>query len=299
MPHPPSRPGPSPGRALRPRQWLKNVLVLAAPAASGAVLHPGDMARALGGVVVFVAASAAIYLLNDVVDREADRVHPRKRSRPVASGAITPHQALTVGAVLAAAALAGGFSLGVGTGAVLASYMVVSGAYSLRLKQVPFVEMACVASGFTLRAVAGGMVVHVALSGWFLIAVSASALLVVAGKRTSEQDSLEDRRAAHRAVLARYPREVLTALRLGAVTVSVATYALWAIYRAVGAQGGAPEGRVWFALSIVPFSVAVLLVERAVQSGRGGEPEEVALSDRALQGTSLAWVVTLLLAVYL
>ncbi len=286
-------------RALRPRQWLKNALVLAAPAASGAVLHPGALARALEGVVVFVAASSAIYLLNDVVDREADRVHPRKRSRPVASGIISPPEALAVGAALAAAALAGGFSLGTGTGTVLAAYLVVSAAYSLYLKRAPFVEMACVASGFTLRAVAGGTVVHVALSGWFLVAVSASALLIVAGKRTSEQDSLEERRAAHRAVLGRYPREVLTALRLGAVTVSVATYALWAVYRATGTQGGAPEGRVWFALSIVPFSLAVLLVERAIKSGRGGEPEEIALSDRALQGTSLAWVATLLLAVYL
>lgn len=286
-------------RAVRPRQWLKNVLVVAAPAAAGVIDRLGPAGRTAATFLVFSAAASAVYLVNDVADRESDRVHPLKRHRPVASGALSVRLALFVAALLVLAACVAAAFLAIQLFAIVAAYLFLGFAYSLGLKRVPLIEMAIVASGFTLRAVAGGAACHVRISPWFLVMTSFGALLIVAGKRTSEQAVLGDDQASHRATLADYPKLFMTVVRIVAISVTVTTYCLWAFERASHLRpAGQGDDVIWFDLSIIPFALAVLAVELAIEKGRGGEPEELALSDRGLQASVLVWLVLVSIGLY-
>lgn len=286
-------------RAMRPRQWTKNVLVFAAPAASGAISHPVSLGRTIGAFTVFIAASACTYLVNDVIDCENDKRHPVKRFRPVASGTLAPSSALVVAIVVGATSVIAAVLIGVALAPIVIAYLLISLAYSFGLKRVPVIELACVGSGFTLRAIAGGAAAHVAISPWFLVMTSAGALLIVAGKRTSEQSVLGDGQRWHRMVLDAYPAGFLTALRASAILVTVATYCLWVFDRASSLRpADRAEDLILFELSIIPFVLAVLALEMAFRRGRGGQPEELALSDRALQLCGAAWVVLLVCGIY-
>jgi decaprenyl-phosphate phosphoribosyltransferase len=287
-------------RATRPRQWTKNLLVAAAPTAAGSITRPSVIAHSAVAFVVFVAASAATYLINDVVDRHNDRLHPVKRNRPVASGQLPVKLALWAAGALATVALVtAALVFGSALVVVIGAYLVLSGGYSLVLKRVPLVELVCVAAGFALRAVAGGAVAHVAISPWFLMVASFGSLLVVAGKRSVELFVMDGEGGRHRSALAAYPAAFLRSVRMLAMSVTVTTYCLWAFERA-GRLGPVDraEDIVWFELSIIPFVLAVLLVELAIEQGRGGEPEELALNDRGLQVLGLAWIALLVCGIY-
>ena len=282
--------------ATRPRQWTKNLLVFAAPTAAGTIVHPGVVARSVVASLVFVAASAATYLVNDVVDQASDRLHPVKRRRPIASGQLSVSLALATSTGLATLALVtAAWMFGTALAAIITAYLFVSICYSLVLKQLPLVELACVASGFALRAVAGGAVAHVTISPWFLMVASFGSLLIVAGKRSVELSVMKEQGELHRSALAAYPAAFLRSVRMLAMSVTVTTYCLWAFERA-GRLGPVEraEDIVWFELSIIPFVLAVLVVELAIEQGRGGEPEELALSDRGLQVLGLAWLALLI-----
>lgn len=298
--------GPRPGLpallvATRPRQWVKNLLVFAAPGAAGVVFHPGPFLRCLATFGIFVAASASTYLVNDVVDRQADRLHPKKQHRPIASGALSPASALTFSAVLMVAAVSASWLLSTALVAIVAAYIVITLAYTFALKQVPVIELACVAAGFILRAVAGGAAVHVPVSPWFVLVTSFGALFIVAGKRSAELEIMGEDGAEHRATLGRYPANYLRMVRTLAATVTVAAYCLWAFDRGT-ATGVTSHLRVhdliWFELSIIPFVLAMLSVEFAIEHGDGGEPEELALRDRKLQALGLVWVLLLMVGIY-
>lgn len=286
--------------ATRPKQWIKNVLVYAAPAAAGTLFHARPLLRTTAAGAAFVAVSAAMYLVNDVMDREADRLHPVKRSRPIASGAVSPRAALALATVLTIAGVAAAGLLSWRLLVVLAFYAGITLAYSIWLKHVPVIELACVASGFILRAVAGGAATRIPLSPWFLLVTSFGALFVVTGKRSSEHVVMGDERAVHRSTLGDYPTMYLRAVRAIAATVTVSSYCLWAFDRTVGPA--APRLRVqhllWFELSIVPFVLAILVVELAFEQGRGGEPEELALKNLPLQILGLCWMALLVIGIY-
>lgn len=286
--------------AMRPRQWVKNLLVFAAPAAAGVLFHAAAIWRSLGALAVFVAASAATYLVNDIVDRDADRLHPVKRLRPITSGEISPRLALGVsGALLAGAAAGAALIAGGPLLAVIAAYVVITLSYSLGLKRAPVLELACVASGFVLRAIAGATAVRVPLSPWFLLVTSFGALFIVAGKRSAEASLLGEERVAHRAALGGYPAAFLRTVRTLSASVAVTAYCLWAFERTAHSTIRNWSGHlIWFELSIVPFLLAVLAVELAVDKGRGGEPEELALRDHLLQGLGAAWVTLILIGIY-
>lgn len=243
--------------AMRPRQWVKNLLVFAAPAAAGVVFHSGPFARCVAAFFIFTAASSATYLVNDIVDRDADRLHPVKRHRPIASDQVSPPVAWVAAAVLLAGSLAGAAALagGVLVG-VVGAYVVITLAYSFGLKHVPVIELACVASGFVLRAVAGGAAVHVPLSPWFLLVTSFGALFIVAGKRSAEHEVMGEERAVHRAALGEYPAPFLRMVRMLAASVAVTAYCLWAFDRAGHLSIRNWNGHlVWFELSIIPFQI--------------------------------------------
>lgn len=272
-------------RLLRPRQWAKNVLVFAAPFGAGMLLVPSVMANAAAAFVIFSAAASSMYVLNDVMDADRDRAHPIKRSRPIASGAISPKPALVVGLVLGVAALAAAFLLSVGLAVVLVVYIAITISYSLKLKHVPVVDMVIVASGFVLRAIAGGVAADVPISSWFLLVTSFGALFVVAGKRYAELTTLSDNGGTHRPSLDEYSTGYLLHVLTLSAGMAVIAYCLWAFE--VPSEG---TGRLLMQLSIVPFVTALLRYGHIVIQGRGGEPEEIFLRDRELLVLGVIWL---------
>ena len=288
----PSRPPRSAGRwlgavlrASRPRQWPKNLLVLAAPIAGATVGRSYGLVYALVALVAFIAASSAVYLVNDVVDAERDRQHPVKRHRPIASGDLPPAHALAVALVAMAAAISSGFLIDApGLTVTIAIYLAISLSYSLALKHVPVVELACVASGFVLRAVGGAAATHVPPSGWFLTVCSLGALMVAVSKRRGELATLGDGAASHRPVVRFYryrPLGVVSRLLTAAMVVS---YALWALTSSAG------DRQAWHLASIVPLALALGRFDWLSGHADGKPVEDLIIRDRFMAAAELAWL---------
>ena len=274
-------------RACRPRQWVKNLLVLAVPAAAGALGDGAVLRDTALALVAFTLASCATYLVNDVADRERDRLHPAKRHRAVASGELTVRAALVAAAALAALALGTGALASLELLGLVALYLALTVAYSLALKHVPVFELAVVAAGFFLRAVAGGAAADLYVSRWFLIVTAAGALFVTIGKRYAE---LRGGGAAGdtRGVLAAYTPDYLRTMLSACAGVAVLAYCLWAF------EGSAEtEPSAWTALSAVPFVLGMMRYGLLVDQGHGEEPEEILLADRQLHAIGAAWLVLL------
>jgi decaprenyl-phosphate phosphoribosyltransferase len=281
-------------RTARPRQWLKNVLVFAAPGAAGVTIEVGTVAPIIGAFAAWCLVSSGTYFLNDAVDAEADRLHPRKRHRPVAAGIVPVPLAKLLAVLLIGAGVGLPLVWGApGVTAVIATYAGVTISYSLWLKDEPVIDLAAVASGFVLRAISGGVAAGVPISNWFLIVASFGSLFMVAGKRHAEHLDLRDGRGAHRATLEEYSLGYLRYVRSLSSSVAIAAYCLWAFEKADAAGSG-----IFFQLSIVPFVIAILRYALILDAGRGGAPEEIVLGDRTLQVLGLAWVALFALGVY-
>jgi decaprenyl-phosphate phosphoribosyltransferase len=281
-------------RAARPRQWVKNVLVFAAPGAAGLSVTPGDVMPVLGAFAAWCLVSSGTYLVNDALDVEADRLHPRKRLRAVAAGTVSVGTARLVGIgllIIGACAPAAWGAPGV-TG-LLALYAVITLSYSLWLKEMAIIDLAAVASGFVLRAISGGVAADVPISDWFLIVASFGSLFMVAGKRHAEHVDLREGRGAHRSTLEEYSLGFLGYVRSVSSGVAIAAYCLWAFEKA-----DAADAPVLFQLSIIPFVMAILRYALLLDAGRGGAPEEVVIGDRPLQALGLVWVGLFVAGVY-
>ncbi len=287
-------------RAIRPKQWLKNALVFAAPAAAGVLTEPPVLLRTLVVAAAFCAVSSGTYLINDVVDAESDAHHPRKKSRPVASGELSPAAAWATGALMV---VFPALALSVGTlreeAGVLAAYASISLVYSYWGKNVPVVDVGLVASGFLLRAVAGGFAADVPLSNWFLIVVSFGALFVVTSKRHAEAAGTTRDSRGRREVLSVYDSEYLGFGMTVSASVAILAYCLWAFERAQHLpQTARPISAILLELSIAPFVLAFMRYALVAGKGRGEEPEEIFLADRALQVFGAALALVLALALY-
>jgi decaprenyl-phosphate phosphoribosyltransferase len=283
-------------RTARPKQWAKNVLVAAAPGAAGVIEEARPAALTILAFVVFCLATSGTYFVNDARDVEADRRHPVKRRRPVAAGAVPLSLAYTVGAILiSAAVLTCVVAAQLELLGVVAIYVGLSVAYSVWLKHVAILDLAAVASGFVLRAIAGAVVVDVPVSDWFLIVASFGSLFMVAGKRYAELREMGAVPAAgSRPALAAYSLPFLRYVWALASAVAVTAYCLWA-FEVAGDEGGFP----WSKVSVLPFVVAILRYALEIDEGKGGEtPEDVVLGDPALQLVGLAWLLTFALGVY-
>jgi decaprenyl-phosphate phosphoribosyltransferase len=286
--------------ATRPRQWIKNLLVFAAPGAAGLLGRPVVVEKTAAAAGLFLIASAGTYLVNDAIDAPADRVHPDKRHRPVASGELSAPLAIGVGSSLLVLAVVGaGFLAGLQLASVIGAYVVTSVTYTLWLKRVAIVELACVSTGFVLRAVAGGAAVHIPISPWFGIVTSSAALLVVAGKRSAEIDVLGRAGALHRQVLDKYSTSFLRSVRLIAAAVAIVSFCLWAFARAAQIDPGrADSDNVLFELSILPFVLGILSVELAIDSGEGGAPEELVLHSHVIQVLGAVCLALVAIGIY-
>jgi decaprenyl-phosphate phosphoribosyltransferase len=274
--------------ALRPRQWLKNVLVFAAPLAAGDVLQLDILLPSIGAFIVFSLMSSATYLVNDIRDRGTDREHPTKQFRPIAAGELPVGLAWAVAALLAAAALLIAAGISVGLLGVVAAYAVFTLSYSLYLKHEPVIELVILALGFLLRAIAGGVASDLPISQWFLIVAGFGSLFMAAGKRYSELVRVEadDGGAVGRRSLAGYTPGFLRFVWAISAAVAITAYCLWAFEIGIN-----PTSVPWAAWSIVPFVVAILRYAKDVDRGAAEAPEDVVLHDPFLLGTGLVWLV--------
>ena len=282
-------------RLARPHQWIKNVLVLAAPAAAGVLDQREPLLETAIAFAAFCLAASGTYFLNDAADVVADRAHPDKRHRPVAAGAVPVVLAQVLGVVLVAGGVAVGFAAGgVELPAVVAGYVALTTAYSFGLKRVAVVDLVCVAAGFVLRAVAGAVATDVPISDWFFIVASFGSLFMVAGKRHAEQLDLGDEARTIRATLGVYSQSYLHYIRsVSSGTVMVA-YCLWAFERPREVGGG----EIWYELSIIPFVLGIMHYALRLEQGAGAAPEEIALRDRSLQVIGVVWIVLFGLGVH-
>ncbi len=280
--------------SLRPRQWVKNLFVLAGLIFSQQLFTP-LLWPALGAFVLFCALSGAIYLLNDVADRERDRLHPTKRERPVASGELPVSVAVAVAALLLAGSLAAGFALTPRFGVTALAYALLLILYSIWLKHLVIVDVLVVAMGFVLRAVAGAFAIDVEISGWLLICTILLALFLALGKRRNEVLAYAGDSARYRPILGEYNSALLDQM-IAVVTASTVTaYALYTM---------SPETVAKFRTHWLPatlpfvlygiFRYLYLLYRRQL----GGNPSELFLNDRALLVNTVLWMLAVLLIIY-
>lgn len=238
-----------------------------------------------------VLASVSTYLVNDVLDRDADAAHPVKQQRPIASGRVPPGVALAVAGVCAGAAVLLPLVAGVGPGlsAIAATYLAVQALYFAWAKHQPVFDLACVASGFVLRAVAGGIASGIAISSWFLTVTASVALFVVAGKRYSE---LVCQGSGLRASLSLYSRGYLRFIWGVSAAVAIVFYALWASELSDAAPGLPAR------LSTIPFALLLLRYARDIDGAQAEAPESVVLGDPAFLVLAAVWVGLFLLQTF-
>lgn len=241
------------------------------------------LGRSIIGFTAFCLLASGVYAFNDVRDAAEDRRHPRKRHRPVASGAIAPPAAL--GLAAGATTLGLLFALVVSPVLLLiaGAYLALNLAYTLWLRRIAVADIACVAGCFLLRAVAGGTAAHIGISHWFVLVVFFAALLVAAGKRLA--DLLDSEAGRSRGVLEEYTPEFLRITAGVACALALATYAQWAFQRGHQDVGLLRSG------SLIPFTLALLRYALLANAGRGSAPETVLGHDRFLQAAGLMWVL--------
>jgi decaprenyl-phosphate phosphoribosyltransferase len=276
----------------RPRQWIKNLLVIAAPGAAGALGRDGVPARVTLAFVAFCLIASGIYAINDVRDAAEDRLHPRKRRRPIAAGQLSPRAGVWLGGVWMLAGLAmcawlGGLLLLIGAG-----YVLLTLSYTLLWRHVIVLDVLAIAGGFVLRAVAGGAAAPVALSKWFLLVISCAAVLVAAGKRWAELRRTTLAGTSRRRVLERYSERRLRWLLGLAGLGALVAYTIWA------SELPSVHGIPWRPLTIVPFALCLTRYGLLVRRGQGETPEELILGDRPLLAGAVAWLVLFALGVH-
>jgi decaprenyl-phosphate phosphoribosyltransferase len=273
-------------RLLRPTQWLKNLMLFFPPFLGGALLQPGLLARGAFPLTSFCLASSAGYVLNDLLDRHLDAHHPRKKERPIASGAVSPAAACALAALclafsLVLAAQVSGVFLG-----ILIAYLAVTGCYSLKLKEIPVLDLFCIASGFLLRLQAGGEAFGIAISDWLFLSVFLLAVFLATGKRLGEKQSLGENAGGHRKSLLSYPEGFLQGTMYMTGGAVLVTYTQYVIVRHA----------MVYTVPLCCFGLLRFIMR--VQAGQGGDPTESLLKDAPLFIVGLLWAAMIGWSVY-
>ena len=281
--------------SLRPEQWTKNVVVFAALGFGMQLFDPRALARTVLAFIVFCGLSGVVYLMNDVADREGDRRHPLKARRPIASGDLSPGAALTAAAIIAAGVLGLAFWLGVRFAIVSAVYLALLAAYSKQLKHVVILDVMTLAIGFVLRAVAGAVVINVAISHWLLVCTILLALFLALSKRRHELVLLADGAAEHRRILGEYSPYLLDQM-IGIVTASTL---IAYIFYTISPETQQKFQTQWLGLTI-PFPLYgifryLYLVHR--REG-GGSPTAMLMNDRPLLVCVALWAIAVVVIIY-
>jgi len=281
--------------SLRPHQWTKNLMVFAAPALSKHLFEWGPLEKSVLAFVIFCALSGTVYLLNDVADLERDRLHPRKRLRPIASGALSPRAAALLALVLGLASL--GLSALLGLPFVLCAglYLALNVLYSFRLKEIVILDVLSVSLGFVLRAVAGGVAIGVLVSDWLLVCTLLLAMFLALAKRRHELVSLTTSATGHRKILAEYSPYLLDQM-ISVVAASFLTaYALYTMAPDT-VQKYRTEKLAW----TIPFVLYGIFryLYLVHQKEKGGSPTDILVTDRPLLLNVFLWAMALLWIVY-
>ncbi|NHD18797.1 decaprenyl-phosphate phosphoribosyltransferase [Actinopolyspora sp. BKK1] len=263
-------------RELRPKQWVKNILVLAAPFTAGSLLDVSILLDAAMAFVVFSMAASGIYFINDALDVESDRAHPTKRNRPIAAGLVPLPIAYAVCGLLLVGSLVISGLVSIPLLAVMAVYIAVQLGYCFGLKHQPVIDLCIVASGFLLRAVAGGAAAGLVITQWFYIVVAFGSLFMVAGKRYAEVKLANETGAKIRKSLRAYSASYLRFVWAISAAIMIMSYSQWAY------EIQNHDNSRWGVISIIPFVIGILRYAVDVDKGVAGEPEEVALKDKVL-----------------
>ncbi len=278
----------------RPKQWAKNVLVFSAPGAAGVLGHGRPLVNSLIMFVAFCMASSGGYFWNDILGVEADRMHPVKRFRPIAIGAVPIGVAKVVGTAL----LIGGPALAFATrwqaGLATVGYVALTASYSAVWKHVAVVDLVAVASGYVLRAIAGALAVDVRMSSWFILSITFGSLFVITGKRYAELRELGADGASIRATLDDYSLGFLRIVLSVSCGATLLAYCFWAFEAKNAAESTWP----FYQLSIVPMLTALLRYLLILEQGHGAAPEEIFFADRTLQILGLVWIAVFAMGVY-
>lgn len=273
---------------LRPRQWLKNLMLFFPPFLAGTLLLPGVGLRGMQPLVAFCLASSSIYIFNDLCDSTNDSHHPKKRMRPLPSGRVSPRSAALLAiacAVIAILTAAGVSSLFF---YYLMAYFAISISYSLYLKNIALVDIFCISAGFLIRLLAGGAVFQVVISEWLFLSVFLLSVFLSTGKRLSEKRHLGDLAESHRKSLVSYPKGFLEGVMYMTGGAVLVTYTMYVITR-----------HSTLLLISVPLSCFGLLryIIR-IQSGKSGDPTDSLTRDLPLFVTGLSWAVMVGWGVY-
>ena len=277
--------------AMRPKQWTKNAVVFAAPL-FGFRLDAHAVVGAALAFAIFCALASATYLVNDVVDVAADRAHPHKRFRPIAAGEIAPRAAVALAVALALGALVAAWRFDTALGAIALAYIALQAGYNLAFKRQAIVDVLAIATGFILRAFAGGAATAVTLSAWFVLCVGMLALFLAIEKRRAELARSTAIENGRRSVFETYTPDLLTRMESVATSGAVLSYAIWSSGPQVG---GASTRWMMATLPIVLYAVfryQSLCRPRPGIAVASERPEDALLDDRAMRYATLLWVAT-------
>ena len=281
-------------KAMRPKQWTKNVFVLAALFFDGRVSDLPALVRSLLATLVFCALSSAVYLINDLADIENDRQHPRKRNRPLASGALKPAVARVAAAVLIALSLVVTALWLPSVLLIAAVYLGLMVLYTYRIKHIVILDVMAVAAGFVLRVAAGAAAVQVSrFSPWLYVCTTLLALFIALNKRRHELVLLEQDASQHRAILQEYSLPFLDEMTSLVTATTLAAYSFYTF-----SAPNLPENHtMMLTIPFVLYGVFRYLYLIHVRK-LGGAPEDIVLRDRPLLVGILLWIVTAFLVLY-
>ena len=266
-------------KLLRPKQWLKNLMLLFPPLFGGILFTPDVINNLILPLLSFCLASSANYAINDVLDAEKDSCHPVKRKRPIPSGAITPKTGVTIGCSLFILAAVMGFIVSLPFLLALLAYLILSSAYSFKLKDIPVVDIFCISAGFLLRLQAGGLAYGVQISDWLFLTVFLLSLFLSLGKRIAEKKLLGKECACHRPVLVAYPQDFLYGAMYMTGAAVLVTYAMYIV---------AHPGLLY---TILLCCFGLLRYMYQVMKGESGDPTEALFQDKVLLVVGLVWIV--------
>lgn len=264
---------------LRPSQWLKNLILFFPPFLGGELLGAGVVTRGVAPAVSFCLASSSTYILNDIIDRESDRSHPRKSRRPIPSGGISITAAVAMCSLCLAGSLILAYRISSVFLAILVSYLFVSALYSLCLKNLPIVDLFCISAGFLFRLQAGGEAFGITISQWLFLSVFLLSIFLSTGKRLYEKNALGDSAGAHRKSLESYPPGFLDGIMYMTGGAVLVTYTMYVIEHHV----------LIYTVPLCCFGLLRYILR--VKSGLGGDPTESLLKDMPLLVTGVFWAV--------
>lgn len=280
-------------KLLRIKHYIKNLLVFAPLACSGLIFNPDKLLAAIWGFLAFCFLSSTVYIINDIRDRERDRIHPKKKNRPIASGAISVTQAAAAAlGCLFFCLILNGMVFTPGGSAVLAAYFVLNLAYSSGLKNVPILDLAILVSGFFFRVLYGAIITNIVISSWMYMTVIGMSLYLALGKRRNELRTHRD--GSTRKVLELYPEKFLDQNMVVCETLVIVFYSLWAISEETVLQY---HGRP-IVMTVPLVMLIVMKYNYDVEKSRDGDPVEVLMHDKVLLILSLLFVAVVMSMLY-